>query len=97
LKGAIGVENLNAVIFAVCHQHAILFLDHDGVRRVEFSGRTSTLAPLLDEDALLVELHDARITVAVGDENVPFGATVESVGPLKRITLRRLAVNDWKI
>src|SRR6185503_3041090 len=68
------IEYLDAAVAAVRDENAAARVDRDAVRRIEFTWSRSTLAPRLDELAVLRELHDAIHRdvgdVAIGDEDV---------------------------
>src|SRR5438045_690265 len=70
------VEDLEAVVVAVCDAQAPLRIHCPRMRGVEFARAGTLLAPGLDQLALLGELHDARVGVAavtVADENLAVG------------------------
>src|ERR1700722_19609711 len=93
LEVAVGIEGLDAAIGAVGHVEGVLLVDDDAVRRVELAGRGSALAPLLDQVAFLAELGDARISVAVGDEDAAVGSPCD-IGWLVEILRLRYGVLD---
>ena len=68
-------------------------VEEDRVRHVELAGAVAFLAPRLDERAVLREFHDARVDVAVGDEDVAVRRdrhvrdAVERVGAVARDAL----------
>src|ERR1035441_7837993 len=81
LEIAVAVEYLNAVIAAVGDVDVALGVGRDRMRRVELAGTFAAVAPRFEPVAVLVDLGDARIDVAVADEGVAGG--VESrVGDL---------------
>src|SRR5579864_7127810 len=89
----IGVENLHAAVLPVGDIEGSLGVDHDTVRRVELTVAGAAVAPIFDEVAFLTELHDSRISVAVGDEE----ASIRSdggVGGLIKICRRRNSALD---
>ena len=64
------VEDLYAVVLAVGHVEAPARVHGQAVRSMELAGLDAQLAPRLDELPPGVELDDARVAVAVGDEDV---------------------------
>ena len=85
LEGAVVVEHLDALVAAVGGVDIALRIDRDAADVGELAGSSSLLAPGLHEHAVLVELGDARVAQAVGDEDVALripgdvGRTVEQV------------------
>ena len=69
-QSSIGIENLDAPIAAIGHIDVALRIGSDAVRRVELAGAAAGRAPLLHPVAILVEFGDARIDVAITDEDV---------------------------
>ena len=69
---AIEVKALDAIIFAVSHTEQIgLLIQSKRVRHIEMRGHLLILArPLSQVLAVLAELDDARVAVAVGDKEV---------------------------
>ena len=67
---SVGVEHLNATIRAIGDVDVALRVVGDGVQDVELRRVRAALAPRLHPLAVLVDLHDARVVVAVGDEDV---------------------------
>src|SRR5258706_5081500 len=64
------VEHLHARVAAVADIYQALGVNRDRVRRIELTGGAAPAADVSDESAALVVLHDARVHVAVGDEDV---------------------------
>ena len=67
---AVAIEDLNPAIAAIRHVDVALRIGGDIVRRVELAGLVAAVAPGFDPVAVLVGLGDARIDVAVADENI---------------------------
>src|SRR5579862_3616473 len=64
----VGIEDLNAVITAIGHEHAAFRIDRDVVyQHLELSRTVARTTPLEQELAVLVELDNTCIDVAVGD------------------------------
>src|SRR6516164_5659474 len=85
-KFSILVEDLDAVVRAVSHEQPPARIHGESMGHVEFTLSLARFAPGLDEFSVLRELHDARVrllSVSVGDEESPLGATRTSDGPLK--------------
>ncbi len=73
---AILIEDLDAVVRAIADVQTILLVDHDRVHRVHvvrprLVGRIAAHAPRCEVLAVPVEFDDARIDVAVADEEGP--------------------------
>ena len=62
-----------------------LRVDGDGVRRAELERTVAARADRLDEAAVLVELHDARVAVAVGHEDVALRIPADVGLPMERV------------
>src|SRR3954468_5638746 len=73
LEGAVVVEDLDAVVVAVGDIDIALRVDRDAADVVELALSAALLAPALHELAVFVEFGDARIALAVGDENIALG------------------------
>src|SRR4029077_12384857 len=73
LEGAVIVEDLDAVVVAVGDVNIALCIHGDTADIVELALARALLAPALDELAVLVEFGDARIALAIGNENVALG------------------------
>jgi hypothetical protein len=69
-KLAVGVEDLNALVLAIADINAVVSVDDDRVRQIEFARQRSICTPRLDELAVTVELDDAGVPVAVRNEDV---------------------------
>ena len=65
---AILVEDLDAMVGSIRDEHAARSIHGNRVRHLEFARLASPGPPGRQELSVLVELHDARIRVAVGDE-----------------------------
>src|SRR5262249_379269 len=66
------IENLNSAVGAICYEEPSCRIHGKAVRRVEFTGAASLLAPGLDEFSVLGQFNDACIRVTamtVCDEN----------------------------
>ena len=63
---SVGVEDLDALIFAVRHPEQSLSIDGDAVSDLELAGRLAFAAPGLDEPAGLVELQDPCVAARPG-------------------------------
>src|SRR5258705_8095990 len=70
---AVRIEYLNAPVAAIRDVDVPLCVGSDAVRRVEFAGLGSAIAPLFHPGAVLVELGHARVDVPVADEDIAFG------------------------
>ena len=75
---AVLVEHLDAVVRAIADVDAALLVGHDGVHRVHvvrarLVGRRAAHAPRRDVLAVPIELDDARVRVAVADEEGAVG------------------------
>src|ERR1700730_6378107 len=44
-KCAVGIENLNSLVFAIANVHASFLVNNDRMRQIEFSRRVSEFAP----------------------------------------------------
>ena len=64
------VEHDDALVAAAAHVDISLGIDGDGMQESQLAGPRSATSGLFDEAAVLVVLDDARIDVAVGDEDV---------------------------
>src|SRR5262249_32803949 len=80
------VEDLHAHVISVGDVEPALAVHADRVRDGELPRFAAQLAPLLDELARFVEMHDAGIAVAVRDEYVS-GAGDRHVGRLVEVRL----------
>src|ERR1700677_3483388 len=67
---SIGIENLDAPVAAIGHVDVALRIGRDAVRRIELAGAAAGSAPLFHPVAILVELGDARVNIAIADEDV---------------------------
>ena len=83
------VEDLDARVAAIADVDVSLRIHRHRVRQVELPGLVAARARLLDEPAVLVELHDARVAVAVGDEDVAGRVPADVGRPAEHIVLRR--------
>jgi hypothetical protein len=79
------IENLDSRITAIGDVNAVLVVDRDSVRSVEFSRTGALLAPLEQKLPFFVELDDAVVSVTIGD--VEFAAAL-------RIWIRILAIRS---
>src|SRR5205085_1418047 len=57
------IEDLNPAVLTVRHEQSPARIDRDPVRRIEFAGAASLLAPRLHELTVLGELYDSRVAV----------------------------------
>src|SRR5579871_5520563 len=69
---AFGVEDLNAPIGAVADINIVVAVDGDRMRQVELTRAIALCPPLLHPIAVLVELGDARVDVAIRNVDVAF-------------------------
>src|SRR5215467_523530 len=69
-KFSVRVEHLNAAIRPVRYVDIALRVIRDRVQDVELAGVPAAIAPRFHPSTVLVDLHDARVVVAVGDEDV---------------------------
>ena len=67
---AVAVEDLDAAVAAVGHVDVSLRVGGDAVRRVELAGLVAGFAKGHEPFAVLVDLGDARVDVAVADVGV---------------------------
>src|SRR5262249_12346760 len=67
---ALGVEDLDSLVVAVSDVNSIS-IDGDRVGQIELARPAALHAPSGDENPRLVVLHDARVSVAVRDVDVP--------------------------
>src|SRR5438128_253441 len=91
LEVQVVVENLNTSVVPVCNVDIAFGISRDRVRLVELTGFRSWYVTtyILDEFTVLVVLHDSRIAIAVGDENVS-GRVEGHVGrPIEGVRFRR--------
>src|SRR3954452_22436369 len=70
LERPVVVEDLDALVAAIGRINVALGIDGDAVDAGELAGRVASLAPRLDEHAVLRERGDARFAAAIGDEDV---------------------------
>ena len=104
LEVAVGVEHLDAAVAAVGDVDVVVAVDLDVVRVVDAArvlvgvvAAAPELPPRLDPVAVLVELRDARVHVAVADVDVVVaiprhvGRAVERAFTCARVRLRRAA------
>ena len=86
---AVLIEDLDAVVLAVAHEHPPARVERDRVRLADLAAARPLLAPLLDERAVLGEPDHAvvlAVAVAVGDEDVAarrhhdVGRLIEQIG-----------------
>src|SRR2546422_4816398 len=70
---SVRIENLDAVVAAVGNVNIVLRVDSDAVRSAELAGLVARFAPGFEPVAVLVDLGDARIDVAVADVSVAGG------------------------
>src|SRR5678816_2876780 len=71
--GAVLVEDLDAIVLAIADEETPARIQRDRVRLADLARARSFLAPLLDERAILRELHHAivlAVAMTVGDEDV---------------------------
>src|SRR5271167_3135382 len=73
LELAAVIENLNSPVAPVANVDIALRVGREGVRRIELSGLGASRSPGLDEHTVLVELRDARVAIAIRNENVACG------------------------
>src|SRR5439155_15684949 len=84
------IEDLHPSVRSISDVHVPLRVYCNRVRRIELTRIASTRAPGFDELSVLVELGDARIPVAVRNENISgripgdIGRTVEIVAHCSR-------------
>src|SRR5687767_11329370 len=98
LQRQIVVEHHDAAIATIADVHVALRVDGNRVWRVELILPVAALAAgeLTDEPAVLVELDDARVHIAVRDEDVALriprdvGRTAEAVPPIQRRRILRV-------
>src|SRR2546425_4760381 len=92
---SVRIENLDAVVAAVGDVNIVLRVDSDAVRSAELAGLIARFAPGPEPVAVLVDLGDARIDVAVADVSVA-GGIPRDVGDLAKHSIdgrkRRLDV-----
>src|SRR5262249_58496562 len=69
---AVAVKDLDTPVEAVADIDVALGVGGDRVHRIELAGFAARTAPLFDPAAVLVDLGDARIYVAVGNVGVAF-------------------------
>src|SRR6266436_1024944 len=69
-QSQIVVENLHSRVTAIAHINVALEVGRDRMRCAELEITTALLPDGLDEFAVLVELHDAGVTVTVRHEEV---------------------------
>src|SRR5207253_1376300 len=67
---AIQIEDLDSLVAAVPYEDAAVAGDLGGMRRVELTRAAALLPPFHEVLAILRELDDARVLVAVGYEEV---------------------------
>src|SRR5438552_5420273 len=79
------VEDLNPPVPAVAYVHVPRCVSSDRVRGVELAGRRPSRTPGLNEHAVLVELRDPGVAVAIGDENVSGGVPGHVGRPIEDI------------
>src|SRR5262245_47517747 len=70
---ALHSESLDAAVLAISHIQDVVAVDRDSVRQMELAGSGPGLAPLPNAFAFGVIFENARITVAVGDEDAASG------------------------
>ena len=90
-EGAVLIEHLNAIVFAVGDIHPTPgTTDEDVVGLVEVAGRGSLAPPVLDKMAVLRKLHHAACAVlirvmAVGNKDVAIGRHGNAGRPVEPI------------
>src|SRR5260221_6357417 len=88
---AVLVEHLDAIVRAIGDVDASVLVDRDRVRRLQLAVAGAARAPHHQELAVLVELGDARVAVAVADEEGPVGQPRDVGGALEvRAVVARL-------
>src|SRR5262245_14315300 len=70
LEIPVAVEDLNPIVASVADVDEALRIDRHRVRDIELAWRGAARSPGLDVLAVLVELGDARVAIAVGDVDV---------------------------
>src|SRR5262249_10233 len=88
LEFQIVVEDLDPPVAAISHVNVALRVRCNCVRQVELAALRTFGANRRDVPPLLVVLHDPRITVPVGDENVAGGVPCDVGRPVECIRLR---------
>src|SRR5712692_4610848 len=83
LKFTVVIEDLNPAVFPVADVYVPLGVRGDRVHGMKLAGLRPSGAPGLDEFSVLVELRDARIVVAIGDEDVSIRIPRDVGGPVK--------------
>src|ERR1035438_6860078 len=71
---SVAVEHLNPTVAAVRYVKITLRIGRNIMRIVELARLIATITPRLDPVAIFVGLCDARIDIAVADEDVPLRA-----------------------
>src|SRR4029077_16269732 len=65
---AVFIEDLNPVVGPIGDVHAAVPIDGDRMRRIELAVSRAGSSPSQQKLSVLVELYDARIAVAIADE-----------------------------
>jgi hypothetical protein len=66
----VGVEDLDALIFAIADVYEAMIVDGDGVRQIKFADACAEFSPSLDLITEAIKLHYAGVAIAIGDVNV---------------------------
>lgn len=85
LEDAVVVKHLDAFVSAIASVDVTLSVHRNTQNIGELAGTCASFAPGLHESAVLIELCDARVPGAVGDEYVACGVPRYVSGPVKEI------------
>ncbi len=67
---AVGIEDLDAVVFTIAHEHTAICMDPGAVRDTELARSRARLAPGFTQLAVRIEAVDARVAVPVADDQI---------------------------
>src|SRR5262249_19120455 len=85
LEDAVVVKHLDALVAAIAGVDVALRVHRNTENIGELASSGASFAPGLHEFAILIELGDARVTGAIGDENVARGIPRHVGGPVEEI------------
>ena len=89
------VEHLHASVAAVADVDVAVRVHRHRVRQIQLPSLAAARAGLFDEAAVLVELHDARVAVAVGHEDVARCVPPDVGRPAEHVRFRRRRRRAW--
>src|SRR5262245_61326779 len=91
------VEHLDASVAAVADIDVAVGIHRHRVRQVQLAASAAARPSLLDESSVLVELHDARVAISIGHEDIPRRIKAHVSGPAEDVWLWRRFGCSWSV